>query len=67
MSEQESQNLGRLDDDAEAREPSSTHEGPAAAGEYDPAQGSPHSGTHPVFHTMARAVGADMREGDGSA
>lgn len=39
MSEQE--RLGRLDDDAEQREPSSTTDGPAAEGEYDPAQGSP--------------------------
>jgi hypothetical protein len=39
-------NLGRLDDEAEAQEPSSTTEGAAAEGEYDPAQGSPDSGTH---------------------
>ena len=32
---------GRLDDDAEEREPSSTSQGPAADGDYDPAQGSP--------------------------
>jgi len=37
---------GRLDDAAEEREPSSTTDGPAAAGEYDPAQGSPDSGPH---------------------
>jgi hypothetical protein len=37
---------GRLDDEAEEREPSSTTDGPAAAGEYDPAQGSPDSGPH---------------------
>ncbi|MDX6302604.1 MAG: hypothetical protein QOF53_3818 [Nocardioidaceae bacterium] len=41
------ENLGRLDDEAEDREPSSTTDGPAAAGEYDPAQGSP-GGGHPV-------------------
>jgi hypothetical protein len=42
--------LGRLDDEAEEHEKSSTREGPAAEGEYDPAQGSPHHGTHPVTH-----------------
>lgn len=40
--------LGRLDDDAEEQEPSSTTEGAAADGSYDPAQGSPGSGEHPV-------------------
>lgn len=45
---QDQENLGRLDDEAEAREPSSTHDGPAAEGEYDPTQGSPHGGTHPL-------------------
>ena len=39
--------LGRLDDAEEEREPSSTTDGPAARGEYDPAQGSP-GGDHPV-------------------
>jgi hypothetical protein len=39
--------LGRVDDEAEAQEESSTTTGPAAEGDYDPAQGSP--GTdHPV-------------------
>lgn len=33
--------LGRLDDEAEQDQPSSTTDGPAAEGEYDPAQGSP--------------------------
>jgi hypothetical protein len=37
----EEERLGRLDDDQEAAEPSSTTEGAAAEGEYDPAQGSP--------------------------
>jgi hypothetical protein len=32
---------GRLTDEEEAQEPSSTTEGAAAAGEYDPAEGSP--------------------------
>ena len=45
---QEQENLGRLDDEAEAQEPSSTKDGPAAEGEYDPAQGSPH-GVHPMM------------------
>ena len=49
MTEQQPENLGRLDDEAERREPSSTTDGPASAGEYDPAQGSPDSGTHPVL------------------
>ncbi|WP_122816157.1 hypothetical protein [Nocardioides pantholopis] len=39
--------LGRLDDDAEEREEASTTEGAAAAGDYDPAQGSP-GPAHPV-------------------
>lgn len=50
------ENLGRLDDDAEEREPSSTIDGPAAEGQYDPSQGSPHSGTHPVFRDMTRGA-----------
>jgi hypothetical protein len=41
MTNQSEENLGRLDDEAEEREPSSTTEGPAAEGVYDPAQGSP--------------------------
>jgi hypothetical protein len=45
---QENEHLGRLDDDAESQEPSSTRDGAAAAGEYDPRQGSPH-GTHPTM------------------
>lgn len=56
MSDQQPEHLGRLDDDAELSEPSSTTDGPAAAGEYDPAQGSPHSGTHPVFNEMTRGT-----------
>jgi hypothetical protein len=39
---------GHLDDAQEQAEESSTTDGPAAAGEYDPAQGSPDSGEHPV-------------------
>jgi hypothetical protein len=45
MSE-DSDRLGHLDDAAEENEPSSTADGPAAEGEYDPAQGSPDSGPH---------------------
>ena len=44
--------IGRVDDETEAREASSTHDGPAAAGEYDPRQGSPghpHPPTPPGF------------------
>lgn len=41
MSNDASENLGRLDDDAEQQEQSSTTEGAAAEGEYDAAQGSP--------------------------
>jgi hypothetical protein len=47
MTNESEENLGRLDDEQEASEPSSTTEGPAAAGEYDPAQGSP-GGGHPT-------------------
>jgi hypothetical protein len=54
MTDQESEHFGRLDDEAEQQEPSSTHDGPAAAGEYDPSQGSPHNGVHPVFHQPPR-------------
>jgi hypothetical protein len=46
------EHLGRLDDEAEQAEPSSTKDGPAAAGEYDPKQGSPgmaHPPTPPGF------------------
>lgn len=46
MSEYQPQHLGKLDDEAEAQEPSDTTDGPAAAGEYDPKQGSPDSGPH---------------------
>jgi hypothetical protein len=47
VSSEQNENLGRLDDDAEQAEPSSTTEGAAADGEYDPAQGSPGQ-EHPV-------------------
>jgi hypothetical protein len=47
MSNEGPEQLGRLDDEQEQREPSSTTEGAAARGEYDPAEGSP-GGTHPT-------------------
>ena len=47
MSESDPEQLGRLDDQAEDQEPSSTSEGAAAEGDYDPSQGSPGQG-HPV-------------------
>lgn len=50
MTDEQPERVGRLDDEAEEQEESSTSEGPAAEGEYDPAQGSPHNGTHPVTH-----------------
>jgi len=48
MSSENPEQTGRLEDDAEDREPSSTTDGPAADGEYDPQQGSPDSGPHPT-------------------
>jgi hypothetical protein len=47
MTKDGSEQLGRLDDEQEAAEPSSTTDGAAARGEDDPAQGSPGTG-HPV-------------------
>jgi hypothetical protein len=47
MTSNGSERLGRLDDSAEEEEPSSTTEGAAARGEYDPAEGSP-GGEHPT-------------------
>ena len=41
MTQDGSEQLGRLDDGQEAAEPSSTTKGAAARGEYDPAEGSP--------------------------
>lgn len=40
-SDPDQEQLGRLDDEAEEREPSSTTDGAAADGDYEPAQGSP--------------------------
>jgi hypothetical protein len=47
MSSGDQERLGRLDDKAEEHEQSSTTGGPAAEGDYDPAQGSPGQ-DHPV-------------------
>ena len=47
MTEGDQERLGRLDDEAEEQEASSTTEGAAAEGDYDPAQGSPGQ-AHPV-------------------
>ncbi|HET6562134.1 MAG TPA: hypothetical protein VFG72_09685 [Marmoricola sp.] len=47
MSEQDTGRMGRLSDEEEAAEPSSTTDGPAAEGELDPRQGSPGK-PHPV-------------------
>jgi hypothetical protein len=44
---QDGEQLGRLDDGQEAAEPSSTTEGAAARGDYDPGEGSPGTG-HPT-------------------
>ena len=48
MTSEQPEQTGRLDDAAEEQEPSSTTDGPAAEGEYDPHQGSPDSGRHPT-------------------
>jgi hypothetical protein len=53
MSEQE--RLGRLDDQEEAAEQPSKTDGPSAAGEYDPAEGSP-GRPHPVPQEGAEEV-----------
>ena len=47
MTQDGSEQLGRLDDDQEAAEESSTTTGAAADGDYDPAEGSPGTG-HPT-------------------
>lgn len=52
MSDDHRTDLGHLDDDAEQAEPSSTEDGPAAAGDYDPAQGSPSGAPHPTGETF---------------
>ena len=47
MTQDGSEQLGRLDDDQEAAEPSSTTDGAAARGDYEPSEGSPGAG-HPT-------------------
>lgn len=47
MSNDANDQLGRVDDAEEAAADSSTTEGAAAEGQYDPAQGSP-GAAHPV-------------------
>jgi hypothetical protein len=47
MTQDGSEQLGRLDDEQEAAEPSSTTDGAAARGEADASEGSP-GGGHPV-------------------
>ncbi len=47
---------GRLDDEAEEREPSDTTDGPAAEGREDPTQGSPGSHAHPVAESYPEEV-----------
>lgn len=51
MTNQPEEQTGRLDDAAEEAADSSTTDGPAAEGEYDPAQGSP-AGAHPTGETF---------------
>ena len=53
MSEQE--RLGRLDDQEEAEEQPSKTDGPSAAGEYDPTEGSP-GHPHPTAQEGAETV-----------
>ena len=47
MTQDGSEQLGRLDDEQEAAEASSTRDGAAARGDYDPAEGSPGT-SHPT-------------------
>lgn len=53
---------GHLDDAAEEAQESSTTEGAAAAGDYDPAQGSP-GGGHPVGETFPDESAKSGEEG----
>lgn len=48
MSENDTEPTGRVDDEQEVAATSDTTDGPAAEGEYDPAQGSPDAAPHPV-------------------
>ncbi|WKN48099.1 hypothetical protein [Nocardioides sp. Arc9.136] len=56
------QQTGHLDDAAEAAQESSTTDGPAAAGDYDPAQGSP-GGGHPVGESFPEESAKSGEEG----
>ena len=47
MSSDASQRLGQVDDAEEEQEPTSTTDGPAARGDYEPEQGSPGT-AHPT-------------------
>ena len=58
--------LGRLDDEAEDAEPSSTTDGPAAEGDYDPAQGSPEQ-PRPAARGGSFEEGTDDDTGAGGA
>ena len=59
MTQDGSEQLGRLDDDQEEAEPSSTTGGAAARGDYDPAEGSPGT-SHPTGEAFpAEAVRYD--------
>ena len=53
---------GHLDDAAEEAEESSTTDGPAAAGHYDPAQGSP-GGGHPTSQSFPEESAKNGEEG----
>lgn len=48
MTDQDPETTGRVDDETEVAADSDTTDGPAADGEYDPAQGSPDGSPHPV-------------------
>ena len=55
MTNDGNERLGRLDDSEEDAETSSTTEGAAAEGDYDPAQGSPGQ-PHPVDEDFPRTA-----------
>ncbi len=63
MTRQDQEGFGRLDDAAEEQESSSTTEGAAAEGDYDPAQGSP-GDEHPTGEAFPdEAIRYDEAEG----
>jgi hypothetical protein len=62
MTNDSGESLGRLDDEQEETEPSSTTDGPAAEGVLDPSQGSP-GGGHPTGESFPdEAVRYDEEE-----